>query len=148
MYTTMQIINSIRGCSGKVATHADGLVASAGSLVFFAGDMLSVSDLTSFLIHNGSASMGGKYSDIVSSVKHDTSVLHKIFHSVYQPFFSEEEIDKVLSGIDIHLGAEQVIGRIDKVCNAAEESSKDENIPKPEPEPDKPKRVRKPKAKS
>ena len=35
MYTMMQIINSIRSCSGRVACHADGFVASAASCIFF-----------------------------------------------------------------------------------------------------------------
>jgi ATP-dependent protease ClpP protease subunit len=145
LYTTMQIVNSMRACAGRVATHADGQVASAGSLIFFAGDMLSVSDLSSFLIHVGSMFTSGKTSDVHSSADHSRALLHKIFHSVYEPFFSVEEIDKVLAGVDIHLGSEQVIGRIDKVCNIEKEVS-NEDIPKPEPTPTKPKRVRKPKA--
>ena len=136
MYTTMQIINSIRSCAGRVATHADGLVASAGSLIFFAGDMMSVSELSSFLLHNGSGGVGGKMSDVHAHSDHTRSLIHKVFHSVYEPFFTPDEVDKILQGQDMYLHAEQVMGRISKVCETSEENNNNENdesVPQAEP---------------
>lgn len=124
LFTTMQIINSITACAGNVATYADGQVASAGSLIFFTGDMMTVADLTSFLIHNGFGGAVGKMSDVHMQSDHLKALYYKIFHSVYEPFFTPEEIDKVLGGSDIYLDTDQVIGRISRVF---EEQQKDNN---------------------
>ena len=127
MYTTMQIINSIRACPATVATHADGQVASAGSLIFFSGDMMSVAELSTFLIHNGSGGIGGKMSDMHLQSDDLKATCYKIFHSVYEPFLTSDEVDKVLSGVDIYLDSEQVIGRINKVCDVVQEDNNNKN---------------------
>lgn len=128
LYTTMQIINSMRSCQGTVATHADGHVASGGSLIFFAGDMMSVADLSTFLIHNGSGGFVGKMSDAHMQSDHYKQLIYKLFHSVYEPFLSKDEVDKVLTGVDIYLDSEQVIGKINKVCDTVEDNKNEDNV--------------------
>ena len=77
------------------------------------------------MIHNAFGGSVGKMSDVYSEVEGTKALLYKIFHSVYEPFFSPEEVDKVLSGHDIWLDSDQVMGRIDKVCSGDNNKNED-----------------------
>lgn len=131
-YTTArQIINSIRNCYGRVVTHADGDVASAGSLIFFCGDMLTVADFSSFLIHNGDMMIGGKLNEVMQSAVVHKGEIYDLFHSVYEPFLTTEEVDGVLGGKDINLRPEQVRTRIDNVVEDQKDNNNNENTDEP-----------------
>lgn len=120
IFTTMQVINSIRDCQGMVITQADGDVSSAASLIFFSASSMYVSDFSTFLIHNGDMMLRGKHSDTLMQATAMKNTVEKLFRSVYYPFLSTEEIDSVLAGRDIHLESEQVCERIKKVLEKEE----------------------------
>lgn len=121
---TTQIINSINATRATVVTVADGEVSSAASLIFFAGHALEVSEYSTFLIHNGSVVIGGKFNEVKDRVANDHAFMEKLFHGVYGKFLSSSEIDKVLSGRDIILSSEQVITRINKAVEELQDESK------------------------
>lgn len=117
VYVAMQLINSIKSCKGSVVTEADGQVASAASLLFFSGHYLNVGEFSSFLLHNGNMYVGGKHNDVLLTADKLKNLVSDLFHSVYFPYFSREEIDGILSGRDIHLSSQQVVSRLRKVVN-------------------------------
>jgi len=121
---TVQIVNSIQSTRGTVITVADGEVASAGSIIFFSGHALEVSDYSKFFIHNGSTTIGGKINEIRDVLANDQAFIEKLFRGVYGKFLSSSEITSVLSGKDITLSSEQVISRINKAIEEMEHESK------------------------
>jgi ATP-dependent protease ClpP protease subunit len=91
-----------------VVTCADGLVASAGSLLFFSGHSFLVGEFCQVMLHDGSSGEWGKINENLKSAKHLSDRLRRIYHSVYGRFFSEEEVDQVLNGSDLYLTADEV----------------------------------------
>jgi len=106
--TAVEIIGAIAQTSGTVVTCADGLVASAGSLLFFSGHSFLVGEFCQVMLHDGSSGEWGKINENLKSAKHLSDRLRRIYHSVYGRFFSEEEVDQVLNGSDLYLTADEV----------------------------------------
>lgn len=125
--TTAQIINSMRACEGQVVTHADGLVASAGSLIFFSGEIMTVAELSKVLIHNGDLSIAGKFNEVHVQSDFWKNYVYTMFHSVYEPYLSAEEVDNILKGQDIYLTSEQVIERLARAEQEYEDNNNENN---------------------
>lgn len=120
--TAVEIIHAIAQTSGFVITSADGLVASAGSLLFFAGQGLIVGEFCEVMLHDGSGGAMGKINENLKSAMFTSKRLSNIYHKIYGRFFSSEEVDKVLNGEDLYLDAEEVEAIIDAAAKAEEES--------------------------
>lgn len=117
---TMQIINAIRSSEACVVGLADGQVASAGSLILFACPNIGVQPMSYVMLHDGSEGAGGKINENLKQAQFSAKLISRIAHSVYEPFFSKEEIDDVLDGKDMWLTSEEVEGRISEVKEKGE----------------------------
>lgn len=111
---TMQIINAMRASDANVITFADGQVASAGSLILFASENIGISPYSYVMLHDGSEGAGGKINENVKQALFSQKLIRKIAMDIYQPFFTEKEIDEVLEGRDMWLMSEEVEERIKK----------------------------------
>lgn len=112
--TTAQLLHAIQNTQGQVITSAEGMVASAASLVFFSGHALAVGDFSTFLLHDGREGAVGKVSDNYDAAVASKDWLSKIYYKIYSPFFKKKEIKKVLNGKEWYLTSEEVIARIEK----------------------------------
>ena len=112
---TMQIINAIRSSEATVVGIADGQVASAGSLLLFSCPNIGIQPLSYVMLHDGSEGAFGKANENLKQAQFTSKLLSKIAHSVYEPFFTKEEIDTVLDGKDMWLSSDEVEERINKV---------------------------------
>lgn len=124
LYSAVGIVNAIRECPGTVVTCAEGEVASAGSLVFFAGQGMSVDDHSLFLIHTASGGHVGKAPDNLAGSKALSAYMKELYHDVYFPFLTKPEIKRVLDGGEMYLTSKEVIERLEKV---AQQNEGDEN---------------------
>lgn len=115
LFNTIAVVQAIKNCQGTVIGHAEGLVYSAGSIIFFSCHGMVVQDHCSFLIHDGTGMESGKISDNLNSVVHTSEVIEKLYLDVYQPFFSEEEIQSVLMGEELYLTSDQVNKVLEKL---------------------------------
>lgn len=122
---TMQIINAIRTSEASVVGIADGPVASAGSLILFACPNIGIQPMSYVMLHDGSEGSIGKINENLKQAQFSAKLLSKIAHSVYEPFFTKEEIDSVLDGKDMWLTSEEVEERINKVKEQIEEVEDD-----------------------
>ena len=61
MYAGIAIYNRLKGLAGKVTTINDGLAASAGSLIFMAGDTRKVNAGSNLMIHGAAGFLYGYY---------------------------------------------------------------------------------------
>lgn len=106
--TAVEIIHAIAQSSGTVITCADGQVASAGSLIFFAGHQFIIGEFCEVMLHDGSGGNIGKINENLKSAQFTAERLSHIYHTVYGRFFSEEEVEDVLNGKDLYLNSEAV----------------------------------------
>ena len=123
--TAVEIIHAIAQCEGQVVGSADGLVASAGSLIFFACHSFLLGEFCEVMLHDGSGGAIGKINENLKSAKFTSKRLSHIYHTVYGRFFSEEEVDSVLDGRDLYLTAGDVEQLMEKAFEAAEEEEAD-----------------------
>ena len=106
--TAVEIIHAIAQCKATVITCADGQVASAGSLIFFAGHTFLIGEFCEVMLHDGSGGNIGKINENLKSAEFTAKRLSHIYHTVYGRFFSEEEVQSVLDGRDLYLTSEEV----------------------------------------
>lgn len=118
--TCLQIIHSIQNTQALVICHADGFLYSGGSLVFFAGHQLVVNPHTHFMMHDASTFHAGKFNEIDKAFKSYNTLLYRLYHDVYEPYLTAEEVDTVLSGKDLYLDGDQVTGRIERALKEQE----------------------------
>lgn len=123
---TMQIINAMKTSDADVIAIADGQVASAGTLILFAAPNIGVQKLSYVMMHDASELAGGKVNENLRQAKFSSSLISKICHEIYYPFFSKEEIDEILDGRDMWLHSEEVEERITNINNKEEEVDAEE----------------------
>lgn len=118
--TAVELIQAISTTPAHVITCADGMVASAGSLLFFSGHAFVVGRFCEVMLHDGSSGPYGKFNENMKSIVSSSKRLEILYHSVYEPFFTKGEVKKVLKGEDLYLHADDVEKRILKVMEDRE----------------------------
>jgi len=106
--TAVEILHAMAGSQATVVTSADGLVASAGSLLFFAGDGLIIGEFAEVMLHDGSGGAMGKINENLKSAVFTSDRLSRIYHKIYGKFFSKKQVNKVLNGEDLYMSADDV----------------------------------------
>jgi ATP-dependent Clp protease protease subunit len=112
LHTAIQIIAAIRQSSATVVTCLEGVVCSAGTMIFLAGHKHVVNQNCTFMIHNYSQWVGGKGNDITIQVKYTESYFRKLSEDIYGKFLSKDEIESVLEGKDLWMESSDVARRV------------------------------------
>lgn len=115
---TLSIIHAMNRTKAHVVCHADGDVASAGSIIFFNGHSWVVNPYSTFMLHDGSGGVLGKIGQNVKAAVSIQENLDYLYRSVYKDFFSDEEIDEILSGSDHYSNADQIADRVESVMES------------------------------
>lgn len=124
--TCLQIIHSIRNTQALVVCVADGYIFSGASLIFFSGHQFLVNPYAQFMMHDAGGGEVGKLNEMDKSLKSSRQLLYEVYHDVYEPYLTAEEVDVVLGGKDMYLTAEQVNGRIERALAEAEEEEEED----------------------
>lgn len=114
LYTAIQIISAIRQSQATVVTCIEGMVASAGTLIFLAGHKHVVNPNCTFMIHNYSGGAWGKGNEMALRVRHSEQYFKKLATDLYGKFLTEEEIHDVVNGKDFWMESEEVLERLNK----------------------------------
>lgn len=128
LYTAIQIISAIRQSNATVVTCLEGMVASAGTLIFLAGHKHVVNANCTFMIHNYSHGAWGKGNEVALRVKHSEQYFNKLAHDMYGKFLTEEELNEVINGKDFWMESEEVLRRLDSANAAASVGALMENL--------------------
>lgn len=112
LYTAIQIISAIRQSNATVVTCIEGMVASAGTLIFLAGHKHVVNPNCTFMIHNYSHGVWGKGNEVALHVKHSEQYFRKLARDLYGRFLTEDEIEDVINGKDFWMESEEVLKRL------------------------------------
>ena len=110
--STVQLIGAMRECKGEVITVADGIVASAATLLFLAGDGFIVNPHCLFMVHNFSGGAYGKGHELESQINADVRWFTRMANEFYEGFLNKAEIKKVFKGEDYWFTADEVMSRL------------------------------------
>lgn len=123
--TAVEIVHAIAQTDAGVIGSADGLVASAGSLLLFACHSIVLGEFCEVMLHDGSGGGFGKINENLKSVEFTSKRLSHIYHTIYGRFFSSEQVESVLDGKDLYLTARDVEQLIEQAIESAEEEEED-----------------------
>jgi len=123
--TAVEIIHAIAQCKATVITCADGQVASAGSLIFFAGHTFLIGEFCEVMLHDGSGGNIGKINENLKSAQFTADRLAHIYQTVYGRFFSPVEVEEILNGKDLYLNSSEVEAIIEAYIEEQGEEEED-----------------------
>jgi ATP-dependent Clp protease, protease subunit len=129
VYTTIQIINSMRASKATVITSMDGLVCSAATMIFLSGHEYIVNNNCSFMIHNYSGGLSGKGHEMVSRLKHEQGFFEQLAYDIYGGFLEDSEIKSMLDGVDIWMDSKEVLKRLHIMLEKKKEEYEAEETP-------------------
>lgn len=114
LHTAVAIVNAIRSTRGNVHGVNCGVAISAASCIFLACHSAEVTDHSSLMAHTGSGVEMGKLSDTSKSIIHAEGQINKFYRDVYEHFFTEDEISRMLKGEDFWLNDDEICERLQK----------------------------------
>lgn len=113
-FTALQLIRAMRESKASIVASAEGLCCSAATMIFLNAHQCEVSDHSVFMFHDYSGVVIGKGSEMFSHVTHARAWSIRLITTMYKDFLSAEEIQQILEGQDIWMGAHEVIERLKK----------------------------------
>lgn len=136
--TTISIIHAILRSKAHVTTHADGQVASAGTIIFFAADSFIVYPYAHGMFHVASGGAVGKIPENLKNAVASSNLVNKLMRDLYIPYFSEEEVDDILEGKDYYCDSDElhdrVVAGVEIKQKQYEEEQKEKELEKPDAE--------------
>lgn len=112
--STAQIIAAIKDCKANVVTVADGIVASAATLLFLAGDGYIVQPHCLFMIHNFSTGTFGKGHELEAAINADIRWFGQMATEFYANFLTKTEHKRMIKGEDYWFTADEVVERLSR----------------------------------
>lgn len=109
--SAFMIVDAIKNTPAHVVAHLTGTVASAGTIISLACNELHIANHTAYMIHNYSSGTFGKGHELKSRQKFTDDSLEEAFKELYLGFLTKEEMQEVIDGKDLWMGAEEVRGR-------------------------------------
>jgi ATP-dependent protease ClpP protease subunit len=134
--TTISLLHSMGRCNAPITTHADGQIASAGTLLFLAGTNYVVYPYATFMAHDGSGGFFGKLNENLKSAVASSNLIKRICNDIYFPFFSDDEIHAILQGSDFYCDSDEIVERINRGQETLEALDEAEKESTPDPEDD------------
>ena len=114
-FTTMQVLNTMANCNGYIVTYAEGMVASAATMILLAGHEIRISGSVCFMVHAPSSWIGGKHPDLISQVDFMKKYWKDKYYEIYgRGFMTKQEIKDALSGKDFWMDANELSDRLNK----------------------------------
>ena len=124
--SAVMIVDAIKASKAKVVAEIAGTVASAGTVITLACDEVKVADHTAFMIHNYSASIGGKGHEMKAHQEFTDKNLNDSFRTFYKGFLSPSEMDAVIDGKDLWMNKAEVEARLAGTWNKKVHPESDE----------------------
>ena len=112
--TAVQLMRAISESRATVVASVEGACMSAATFLFLMADVCEISDHSIFMFHNFSGGTIGKGNEMMAQVHHNDKWARNLMESIYQDFFTQEEIDSILEGKDYWLSPDEVTERLQK----------------------------------
>lgn len=148
--TGVQIINAMQNSQAKIVTILESTAYSLGTLIFLAGDEMVVNEHCMMMFHNFNGGLIGKGNELVSELEATVKWFATLARSVYVPFLSEEEFERIVRGEDMWMQTAEIKRRLENMVKVMAEQEAAERAEaraakKAEKKPAAKKRVPKPK---
>ena len=122
--TAVQLMRAISESRATVVASVEGACMSAATFLFLMADVCEISDHSIFMFHNFSGGTIGKGNEMMAQVHHNDKWARNLMESIYQDFFTQEEIDSILEGKDYWLSPDEVTERLTKRNDKLEKQAK------------------------
>lgn len=131
--TTLSILHAMFRTKATVITHADGQCASAGTLLFLAGQYHIVYPYANFMFHDGVEGYGGKVNENLKMITATSNLLRRLTRDLYSYILSDETIESILEGRDLYLDSDEMLKLLkeaqEKIDKAIEDAIENEEKP-------------------
>lgn len=118
--TAVQLMRAISESRATVVASVEGACMSAATFLFLMADVCEISDHSIFMFHNFSGGTVGKGNEMLAQVHHNDKWARGLMESIYEGFFTPEEIDSILDGKDYWMDPDEVTERLQKRNEKAE----------------------------
>lgn len=119
--TGNMIINAIQESEANVIGFIESDCGSMGTYVFLACHTWGVSESAEFFAHTCTSGSYGKEHETYEQAMFLRKQQHKQMRKRYANFLTPEEIEKVISGSDVYLDADDIMERLETYAQAREE---------------------------
>lgn len=103
LHAILPLLGAMNNARCHVHVHAASDVASAGTLPLLRADSISVNEFTTIMCHQVQFGSGGPGNNVANHVNHTMSLSNRLTRDIYKDFFTDEEIDRMLSGTDFYM---------------------------------------------
>lgn len=119
--TGNMIINAINESEANVIGFIESDCGSMGTYIFLACHTWGVSESAEFFAHTCSSGSFGKEHETYEQAMFLRKQQHKLMRQRYANFLLPEEIEKVISGSDVYLDADEIMERLETYAAARDE---------------------------
>jgi ATP-dependent protease ClpP protease subunit len=103
VHAVLPLLGAIAQTRCHVHGHAASDVASAGTFILLTCDSISTNAYVSIMCHQVQFGSGGPGNNVVNHVKHTMELSNRLTCDIYKDFFTESEIERMLSGTDFYM---------------------------------------------
>lgn len=123
LHSILPLLGAMEMTQAHVHVHAASDVASAGTFLLMRAHSVSMNDYVTVMFHEVSFGSGGTGSRVAGHVAHTMKSSQKIIRDMYQHFFSEDELEKLLSGKEYYMDRDEFVERYEKRMEALYDAS-------------------------
>ena len=111
----LALVDAIENTPADVTAVLSGRVYSAASIIALRCQQIQVGPYARMMIHSWSGVGGfGKYNEVVADYEFNQKFLKGFFCDTYKHFLTDQEIQQVLDGKDLYVGAEGILERLER----------------------------------
>ena len=110
----LPLLGAMKETEAHVHVHAASDVASAGTFLLMKAHSVSINDHVTIMCHNVSFGSSGTGSSVASHVSHVLKSTDSLLKEMYYGFFTEQELNNLLSGSDFYMDKEEFILRYEE----------------------------------
>lgn len=127
--TAISIIHAMMRSRAQIVCHADGMVASAGTLIFFAAQTYVIYPYATFMFHDGAMGIQGKINESMKNIAATSQLIERLAYDLYIPVFNEDEVVDILEGRDHYCDSQEMLERIQSAAEQNAETEQEESQP-------------------
>lgn len=114
LHSILPLLGAMQHTDCHVHVHACSDVASAGTFLLMKADSVSINDYVTIMCHEVSFGSAGSGHTVARHVDHTLKSSEKLIRDMYEHFFTEEELDKMLSGSDYYMDKDEFLVRYNR----------------------------------
>lgn len=119
--TANMVINAIYECQAHVHGFIESECASAAIFILLACHSYSLGEEAEMMIHTSSSGYVGKESEQHNYVAHSRKKIHRMMRNRYEGFLTENELSRVLDGVDLYFDRDDVAERLERYSEVQRE---------------------------